>query len=97
MKRRCFHVRPHVNTDGSGACWVVDVYDLRGGWESTSGGNGSMSKADAQKRAAQLRRLSVSTLFNGPPLNRCRHQLGNGLQCMRRVTLPQTLCGQHGG
>ena len=93
MTKEHFHVRPN----DSGGGWAIDHYDGRGAWVSTGHGNGSMTKADAQKKAAQHRWLSVSTPLNDVPVNRCQHQLANGVQCRHRVTAPRTLCGQHGG
>ena len=93
MSKEHFHVRPN----DSGPGWSVDHYDGRGAWVATSSGSGAMTKAQAQQKAFQHRRLSVNIPLNESPVNRCQHQLGNGVQCRHRVTLPRILCGQHGG
>ena len=93
MTKEHFHVRP--NDSGTG--WSVDHYDGRGAWVATSSGNRSMTKPDAQQKASQLRRLSVSAPVNESLVNRCQHQLAAGVQCRHRVTAPQAFCGQHRG
>jgi len=46
-------VRPH---DGEKTIWVVDVYDGRGVWQSSSYGPCDMTKKEAFRKAATIRK-----------------------------------------
>ena len=46
-------VRPH---DGEKSIWVVDVYDGRGVWQSSSYGPCDMTKKEAFRKAATIRK-----------------------------------------
>ena len=46
-------VRPH---DGEKTIWVVDVYDGRGVWQSSSYGPCDMTKKEALRKASEIRR-----------------------------------------